>query len=101
MQRVTLVRYSLKPEHAAENEALTRDVFEHLRRERPQLSYGVFRDGLDWTHLFVNLNGEGAEELTESNAFKAYSRDIGARCAAPPQIERFALEGVDAFGFRP
>ena len=36
MQRVTMVRYTTKPGHAAENEALSRAVFAQLRSVSPE-----------------------------------------------------------------
>ena len=36
MQRVTVVRYTTKPDHTAENEALSRAVFAQLRSAPPE-----------------------------------------------------------------
>ena len=41
MQRVTLVRYTTKPDRAAENEALSRAVFAQLRTAPPEGVAGV------------------------------------------------------------
>ena len=32
----TMIRYKVRPDRAAENEALVRAVYEQLRRERPE-----------------------------------------------------------------
>jgi hypothetical protein len=86
MQRVTLVRYTTKPEHAAENEALSRAVFAQLRGASPNdVAYALLRDGNDFIHVFLNL--------------KADEGDIADRCEVTPQVTRLAANLVDCFGF--
>jgi hypothetical protein len=100
MQRVTLVRYTTKPNHAAENEALSRAVFKELHSVKPEgVAYALFRDGRQFTHLFVNLRDEDAAVLTELPSFKAFTRDAADRYEAPPAVERLAVQLVDAYGF--
>ena len=61
MQRVTLVRYTTKPDRAAENEALSRAVFAQLRNAPPEgVAYALFRDGDEFIHVFVNLKEDDA-----------------------------------------
>jgi hypothetical protein len=99
MQRVTLVRYRCKPEAAAENEALSRAVFEELRAAAPpNVAYGLFRDGLDFLHLFVNTVDDESAPVTELPAFKAYAKDVVARCKAPPEATRMGLTLLDSYG---
>jgi hypothetical protein len=99
MQRVTLVRYTAKPDRAEENEALSRAVFAELKVKAPaDVTYALFRDGLDFVHLFVNTASEDASPLTELESFKTYSKDVAERCKAPPEITRFALTLLEAYG---
>lgn len=99
MQRVTLVRYRCKPDAADENAALSLKVFEELRTTAPaHIAYGLFRDGEDFLHLFVNTAGDESAPVTELPAFKAYSADIVSRCVAPPEPSRFGLTLVDSYG---
>jgi len=49
-----MIRYTLKPERVAENERLSRAVFDALRRARPTgLHYATFRigDGASFMHV--------------------------------------------------
>ena len=58
MQRVTIVRYKVKPEAAAQNEQLSHAVFDRVRQDQPRgISYGLFKeeDGQSFIHVFVNL----------------------------------------------
>jgi hypothetical protein len=99
MQRVTLVRYTAKPDRAGENEALSRAVFAELKASSPaHVTYALFRNGLDFVHLFVNTATEDASPLTELDAFKAYSKDVADRCEAPPEVTHFALTLLESYG---
>jgi quinol monooxygenase YgiN len=98
-QRVTLVRYAAKPDRADENEALSRAVLTELRATAPdKVVYAVFRDGVDFVHLFINQATTDSGALTDLPAFKAYSAEIGARAAAPPEITRLDLKPVESYG---
>ena len=100
MKRVTLVRYTTKPDRAAENESLSRAVFAELKAQAPDhVSYALFRDGQEFLHLFVNLKDDDSSPVTELPTFKQFSRDIAARCTKPPEATRFALELVESYGF--
>ena len=99
MQRVTLVRYRAKPERAAENERLARAVFAELRQSAPAgIAYLLFRNGLDFVHLFVNTQADDAEALTGLPSFKAYVKDVTERCEAPPDPLRLGVNLLDAYG---
>ncbi|MGF6776922.1 hypothetical protein [Paraburkholderia sp. GAS334] len=99
MQRIALVRYVVKPEKGAENEALARAVFDALRASAPEhLAYALFRKDLEFVHVFMNLGADDSTALTELPAFKAYSKDIAARCEAPAEVTRFSLSLVDSYG---
>lgn len=99
MQRVTLVRYTAKPEAADENETLSRAVFAELRTlNPPNVAYGLFRDGQDFVHLFVNTAEDDSASVTELPVFKAFGENIAARCEAPPKAERMALTLIESYG---
>ena len=45
MQRLTIVRYKVKPEFVAENEQLSHAVFDRVRRDQPQgIDYSLFKE---------------------------------------------------------
>ncbi len=99
MSRVTLVRYTTKPGHAEENETLARAAFEGLRATAPAgITYAMFRNGSDFTHLFVNQTQADSAVLTETPAFKAYAKDIADRCVAAPEVLRLDAELSEAYG---
>ena len=99
MQRVTLVRYTAKPDRAAENETLARAVFAELRATAPDhVTYALFRDGVDFVHLFVNAQADNSSAVTELPSFKAYAKDVVERCEAPPQPMRLSLHLLESYG---
>ena len=102
MPRVTLVRYTAKPDRADENEALSRAVFAELKAKAPDhVAYALFRDGRDFVHLFINRQGDDSDAVTELPTFKAFSKDAGARYEAPPDVMRLSLALVESYGFAP
>jgi hypothetical protein len=101
MQRVTLVRYTTKPDQAAENEALSRAVFAQLRSAPPEgVAYALFRDGNEFLHVFLNLKDDDSSAVTELPTFKAFQKDVVERCDVPPQATRFTVQLVDCYGFK-
>ena len=99
MQRVTLVRYRAKPDRAAENETLARAVFAELKATAPdEVAYALFRDGLDFVHLFVNLQADDSSTLTELASFKAYAKEVIDRCEAPPEVVRLKVRLLESYG---
>jgi hypothetical protein len=100
MQRVTVVRYTTKPERSAENEALSRAVFAQLRSDPPEgIAYALFRDGNDFIHVFLNLRADDPAPVTELPAFKAFSQEIKERCEVQPDANRIIASLVDSYGF--
>jgi hypothetical protein len=100
MQRVTMVRYTTKREHSAENEALSRAVFAQLRSDPPEgVAYALFRDGNEFIHVFVNLKVDESAAVTELPAFKAFESGVKERCDVPPNPLRVAAQLVDCYGF--
>jgi quinol monooxygenase YgiN len=99
MQRLVFVRYTVKPDQAAENEALSRAVFKELRRTEPQgLTYTLFRKDTDFVHFFVNLHAADSESLVGLPSFKAFSKDVSGRAAGPIEQIRLDLDLVDSYG---
>jgi hypothetical protein len=99
MQRVTVVRYTTRPDHTAENEALSRAVFAQLRSAPPEgVAYALLRDGNEFIHVFLNLKTDDAAALTELPAFKTFQKDIAERCEVPPNATRLAGQLVDCYG---
>ena len=60
--RQVIVRYKVKPDRVAENEALARAVYEELDRTGPAgLHYATFRqpDGVSFVHISMTETGDG------------------------------------------
>jgi hypothetical protein len=100
MQRVTMVRYTTKPDLTARNEALSRAVFAQLRDTSPKgVAYALFRDGNDFVHVFLNLQADGSAAVTELPTFKTFENGIVERCEVAPNVTRLAAQLVDCYGF--
>lgn len=83
-----MVRYRVKPERAAENEELVREVYAELHSTRPAgLHYATFRldDGVSFVHLAVS-DSNGSNSLSELRAFKRFQQDIEDRCDEGPVV---------------
>ncbi len=84
--KTVMVRYKLKPESAADNEALIKQVFVQLAREKPAgMRYQVFKqaDGVSFVHVSAFDNAAG-NPLTPLEAFKAFTAGIKERCVEQP-----------------
>ena len=80
-----IIRYTTKPECAAENEQLIRAVFAELAQDDPGgLRYAAFRleDKVSFVHVAV-LEG-ASNPLADSAAFAEFQRGIKDRCADGP-----------------
>jgi hypothetical protein len=86
--RTVIVRYQVRPEAAAENEALIRQVFAQLARERPAgLRYQAFKldDGVSFMHVASSAgDGAAASPLPGLEAFRNFVANIKGRCVEPP-----------------
>jgi hypothetical protein len=88
MRRV-MVRYKVKPDRTAENEALVRAVYEELQRTRPAgLHYATFalEDGVSFVHLSTLDGEDGRNPLTDVEAFARFQDGIGDRCEEGPVV---------------
>jgi hypothetical protein len=100
MQRATIVRYTTKPGRADENEALARAVFAELgRKPRQPFAYALLRNGDEFLHLFLNLEGDDADGVVELQSFKAFTAGGAERWIAPPELVRHSMQLLDAYGF--
>lgn len=83
--RAIMVRYKVKPDRVAENEAFVSQVFAELGREKPSgFRYASFKleDGVSFAHVvFEQSSGFNLAELP---AFKKFVEKIADRCDEPP-----------------
>jgi hypothetical protein len=97
--RQVMVRYQVKPERTAENEALVRNVYDELRRaEFAGLRYATFKldDDVTFVHIAVET-GDGQSSLADLEAFKEFRKDLGDRCDVAPVAT--GLHEVGSFRF--
>jgi hypothetical protein len=53
---------------------------------------------LEYVHLFVNTAADDSDALTDLPSFKAYAKDVAARCEASPQVTRLSLRLLESYG---
>ena len=85
--RQVIVRYKVKPDRVAENEALVRAVYEELHRTEPAgLRYATFRqdDGVSFLHLAQTE--DAVNPLAGVEAFARFQDGIGERCDEAPVV---------------
>jgi hypothetical protein len=90
----TLIRYRVKPEKAAENQALIEKVFEQLRRESPPaVRYASFKleDGVTFVHL-VTVEDD-SDPIPKLEAFRGFTEGLRARCDEPPVFHALDVVG--------
>jgi quinol monooxygenase YgiN len=101
MQRVTVVKYAIKPDRADENEKLSRAVFAQLRANNPpHIAYTLLRDGNEFLHVFINAKEDDASAVIELPLFKEFSRNVEERYQAPPELTRYRLNLLETYGLR-
>jgi hypothetical protein len=95
-----MIRYTVKHEHAEENERYIRAVFEQLSRETPNgLHYASFKlaDGVSFVHIvFTDGVGE-TDPLRELSSFKAFTEGVHDRCVSQPAITE--IEELGSYRF--
>src|SRR6266513_367729 len=77
--RQMMVRYKVKPEQAARNEELVRQVYEELHQTAPAgLRYATFvlEDGVSFAHVASIETADGRNPLTDVAAFRAFQEGI-------------------------
>jgi hypothetical protein len=93
-----MVRYRVKPDRVAENEALVRAVYEELHRTQPTgLRYGTFKldDGVSFLHIASVETERGRSPLADVAAFEEFQKGIGDRCDEAPVVTK--LDEVGSF----
>jgi uncharacterized protein YggE len=96
--RRMMIRYKVKPDQAAANEALVRAVYDELHRAEPDgLRYATLKlpDGVSFVHIVENA--DGPSPLPELNAFKAFQDGIRDRCEEPPVATELSVIGSFRF----
>jgi hypothetical protein len=96
-----MVQYTVKPDRAAENEELVRDVYDELLRTRPDgLRYATFRmpDGASFLHLVETEDGH--DPLSTVEAFQHFREGIADRCEEAPIVTELRVLGsFRVFGY--
>ena len=97
--RQVMVRYTVKPEQAAQNEELVRNVYEELRQTAPDgIHYATFvlDDGVSFVHV-ASAEDDDRNRLMEIEAFRAFLGDIAERCEIQP--EQAMIREVGSYQF--
>ena len=95
-----MVRYTVKPERAAENEQLVRAVYDELAGAAPDgFRYATFvlDDGVSFVHIASITTDEGQNPLREVKAFAEFQNDVAARCEQAPCVTGFREVGSFRF----
>lgn len=83
-----MVRYTVKPDRAAENEHYIEQVFAELARTAPPaMQYAAFKleDGVTFVHVYANESPNGGgDALRTLPAFQAFRAGLEERCAVAP-----------------
>ena len=82
-----MVRYTVKPERAAENERYIEEVFAELARSTPpDMQYSAFKldDGVTFVHVYTHESPDGGDALRALPAFQAFRAGLADRCAVAP-----------------
>jgi vancomycin resistance protein YoaR len=94
--RQVMVRYKVKPDRVAENEALVRAVYDELHRTEPAgLRYATFRQDDGVTFVHVAQTEDGVNPLSGVAAFARFQDAIGERCDEAPVV--IALHEVGSY----
>jgi hypothetical protein len=91
---LVMVRYTVEPDRAAENEELVRGVFDELERTQPEgLRYATFQlpDGVGFLHLAETEDGR--DPLSNVQAVQHFRRGIADRCVEGPVATELRLIG--------
>jgi hypothetical protein len=91
-----MVRYRVKPDRVAENEALVRAVYHELDDVAPAgLRYATFRleDGVSFVHL-ASFEAQPIP-LQSLQAFRRFRETLPERCEAP--LARSVLEPIGSY----
>lgn len=98
--RKALIRYTVKEEHASENERYIRAVFDQLVREAPNgIHYASFKlaDGVSFVHIVSTDDVVETNPLGKLSSFKAFTAGVHDRCKSQPVITE--LEEIGSYRF--
>jgi L-rhamnose mutarotase len=98
--RQVTVRYTVKPEAAAENERLVRAVYDEMQSTEPAgIRYATWQleDGVTFVHLASTETEDGHNPLSEVQAFQEFQKGIRDRCAEPPVVTEMREVGSYRF----
>jgi hypothetical protein len=93
--RYVMVRYRIKPDRVAENEALVRAVYAELQRTQPDgFRYATLKlpDGVSFVHIAEAE--EGRNPLSRLAAFQKFQKGMGERCDEPPAVSDLTQIGA-------
>jgi hypothetical protein len=82
-----MVRYTVKPGRAAENERYVEQVFAELAREAPEgVEYRTFKldDGVTFVHVYAQESDDDPGPLPSLPAFRAFRAALDERCEVAP-----------------
>jgi hypothetical protein len=99
MSNSLVIRYTVRPEAAEENQRLVANVFAELAANQPDgLHYMSFRlaDGVSFVHV-VTVDGED-NPLPRTAAFVEFQRNIGERWVEPAVAAEATIVGSYGFG---
>ena len=89
-----LVRYKVKEDRVAENEALIREVYKELHELKPAgFRYSTFKldDGVSFVHVAFDEND--INPLPQLGAFRKFQSAIKERCAENPFVHAITVTG--------
>ena len=95
--RHVMVRYRIKPDRVAENEALVRAVYEELARAQPEgFRYATLKlpDGVSFVHIAEAA--DGPNPLATIAAFQRFQEGMGERADEPPVVSE--LTPIGSYG---
>lgn len=91
-----MIRYRVRTDQVATNEALVRAVYAQLAEVQPDgLRYATFQladDVASFVHLAA-IDGDGPGPLPGLSAFQEFVRDVRGRCEEPPATTDLQLVG--------
>ena len=94
------VRYKVRPDKAAENESLVRDVYKQLQeRQLAGFHYATFKlaDGVSFVHIAFADTDEADAAFNSLPAFKEFQANIKDRCEEPPAAGLITVVGSHDF----
>jgi hypothetical protein len=92
--RQVMVRYTAKPEAAAENQRLIEKVFAELREKSPDGVRYMALKLADGSFVHFSIMDEGApNQLVKLDTFQAFQSGIKDRCIEPPKQSDVTIVG--------